>query len=329
MSPDAPHDQLVSVVIPTRNVEPYIRATVQSALDQTYRNIEVIVADDGSTDGTLSILKEMAASDSRLRILEGEHTGHPGVVRNRALKQAGGDYIAFLDADDLWTSTKLADQVRHLENSRGADFCSTATRFIAPEEQPDSLKHSLPESQASPQLRALPHGDAAAFEKLLTRRRTIHTSSVLLSRSLFDATGFFSEEAGLRSGQDDDFILRAWRAGKPVTLPEVYVLARRRPDSVSARNSWENIFALIARAEARERLPADLRRRAWSAAWIVRAERNLAGAEGRWRGPMLQAWRRDPLNPRRLPALIAACLPRSWARTVYEAARRRAASRAG
>lgn len=322
----AEDSSLVSVILPTCNVAPYIRATLRSALDQTHSNLEIIVADDGSSDATLAILKELASKDPRVRILEGEHTGHPGRVRNRALEQARGPYLAFLDADDLWTADKLADQIRRLENSRGADFCSTSARFIAPDEEVQSLEHSRPESEASPELRALPHGDAAAFENLLTRQRTIHTSSLMIRRSLFEATGPFSEEAGLQSGQDDDFILRAWRAGKPVTLREVYVLARRRPGSVSDRNSWENIFALIARADARERLPAGLRRRAWSAAWIVRGERSLRAADGPWRRAMFQAWRWDPFNPRRFPALLSTLLPRPWARRFYEAARRRGAS---
>lgn len=326
MMPAEPHS-LVSVIIPAFNVEPYIRATVRSALDQTYSDLEVVVADDGSTDGTTEILRELASQDRRVRVIEGEHCGHPGRVRNRALEQARGQYVAFLDADDLWTRDKLADQIQRLESSRGADFCSTSARFIAPQDESPTLAHSLPENRASPELRALPQGDAAAFEALLTRRRGIHTSSLLVRRSLLEETGPFSEEVDLRSGQDDDFILRAWRVGTPVTLPEVYVMARRRPGSVSAGNSWENIFALIERAEARERLPPDLRRRAWSAAWIVRAERTLMAGGDRWRGAMFQAWRRDPVNPRRIPALISVLLPRRWAHAFYEAARRRATSR--
>jgi glycosyltransferase involved in cell wall biosynthesis len=308
---------LVSVVIPSHNSEGTIATTVRSALNQSHANLEIIVADDGSTDGTLCILREIATTDPRVRIFEGEHSGHPGVVRNRALSQAGGRYIAFLDADDLWVATKLADQLHRLGDSPDADFCSTSARFLAPGQEPPPLETPMPESDSAPELRALPSRDPAAFERLLTRQRTIHTSSVLMTRALLESIGPFSEDPRLRSGQDDDFLFRAWRAGTPVTIPGVYVLVRRRPGSVSARNTWENVFELIAKAESREPLPGRLRRKAWSAAWIVRAERSLADPAAPWRRSMVEAWRLDPMNPRRIPALIAVLLPRNAARRFY------------
>ncbi len=314
-SPDP--DSLISVVVPSFNSDKTIGESIQSALDQTHSNIEILVADDGSTDATSSIVRERAAGDPRIRLLEGRHTGHPGAVRNRALHALRGEFLAFLDADDLWVRTKLAHQLAHMRARPGSDFCSTSTGFLAPNQAAPSLERAAPPTVSAPALQAIPESRRDGFELLLTRQRGIHTSSALMARSLLEKIGPFSEDPGLQSGQDDDFLFRAWRKGTPVALQEVYVFARRRPDSVSALNSWETVFELVARAEAREPLPHRLRRRAWSAAWVVRAERSLYQGNAQWRGPMVRAWSLDPFNPRRMPALLSAFLPKRSARRFY------------
>lgn len=319
MSDFAPN--LVSVIVPAWNAAPWIESTLRSALDQSYPDLEILVADDGSTDGTLDLLPRLASADSRLRLLPGPHCGHPGVVRNRALAASRGAFIALLDADDLWVATKLEDQLAALRSRPHADLCVTSARFVAPGEPLPWLSRPLAPESATPALRPPEADSETAFASLLTRRRTIHTSSVLLTRSLLQRIGPFSEDPRLRSGQDDDFIFRAWRHGRTVTLPGVYVHARRREDSVSARNSWENIFALVEAARDRGDLEPRLASRAWSAAWIVRAERELFASGAAWRSSMLHAWRLDPFNPHRLPALLSPLIPAPCVRRIYSALR--------
>ena len=90
-------NELISVVIPVFNAEKYLRETVQSVLNQTYSNFELIAVNDGSTDRSLEILQQI--TDDRIRIIDKENTGVSD-TRNVAIKAARGEYICFLDADD-------------------------------------------------------------------------------------------------------------------------------------------------------------------------------------------------------------------------------------
>jgi glycosyltransferase involved in cell wall biosynthesis len=96
--------------MPAYNAENYIAEAIHSVTEQTYKIWELIVVDDGSTDNTASIIKEYAGKDNRIRYIYQDHGGQ-GKARNNGLKQAGGEYIAFLDADDLWMPEKLGLQV--------------------------------------------------------------------------------------------------------------------------------------------------------------------------------------------------------------------------
>ncbi len=97
----------VSVVIPAYNVQRFIRQTLDSVLAQTYRDFEVLVIDDGSTDGTAEIATDYGEP---VRVLRQENAG-PSAARNHGIREARGDFVAFLDADDLWRPEKLAEQM--------------------------------------------------------------------------------------------------------------------------------------------------------------------------------------------------------------------------
>ena len=90
---------LVSIILPAYNVEPYIRQCMDSVVNQTYKNLQIICVDDGSADDTPNILKEYAASDTRIKLIIQENTGN-SVARNRALDMAQGEWIMFVDSDD-------------------------------------------------------------------------------------------------------------------------------------------------------------------------------------------------------------------------------------
>jgi glycosyltransferase involved in cell wall biosynthesis len=107
---------LVSVIIPAYNASCFIERTLHSALNQTYQNLEVIVIDDGSTDNTRQIVQAIAATDSRLSYYPQTNAG-VAVARNHGIERAKGEFIAPLDADDLWHRTNLAQQVSLLANA--------------------------------------------------------------------------------------------------------------------------------------------------------------------------------------------------------------------
>jgi glycosyltransferase involved in cell wall biosynthesis len=102
--------ELVSVIMPAYNAEKYISEAIESVVQQTYTNWELIVVDDGSTDNTAAIVKEYAAKDNRVRYIQQPHHNQAR-ARNNGLPHASGELIAFLDADDIWISDKLETQV--------------------------------------------------------------------------------------------------------------------------------------------------------------------------------------------------------------------------
>lgn len=113
-------DPLVSVVIPNYNYARYVSAAVESALSQTYTHVEVIVVDDGSTDNSIEVLRTF---ENKIRIIQQKNSGQ-SISRNRGISEARGDFVAFLDADDLWMPTKLEKQMALFRNpSVGLVYC--------------------------------------------------------------------------------------------------------------------------------------------------------------------------------------------------------------
>lgn len=114
-------DPLVSVIVPVYNVEKYLRRCVESLLSQTLREIEFIFVDDCSTDNSLSILKEYALQDDRIRIIESSVNGRQGTARNKGIRAARAEYIGFVDSDDWVSETMYADLYAALLGA-GADI---------------------------------------------------------------------------------------------------------------------------------------------------------------------------------------------------------------
>ncbi|ACK72941.1 glycosyl transferase family 2 [Gloeothece citriformis PCC 7424] len=115
----------VSVIIPVYNVEKYIAATIQSVLSQTYPNFELLIIDDSSPDNSIKICQQF--TDSRIKIIHQNNRGLAG-ARNAGIRNAQGEYIAFLDGDDLWLPEKLEKHIQHLESSPliGVSFSQSA-----------------------------------------------------------------------------------------------------------------------------------------------------------------------------------------------------------
>ncbi|MBA5874284.1 MAG: glycosyltransferase [Nitrospira sp. CR1.2] len=168
----------VSVVIPTFNCERFIRRTVDSALAQTYRDFEVIVVDDGSTDGTREIMEEFGL---RVRYLVQSNQG-ASAARNRAIESATGEFIAYLDADDLWAPDKLARQVEYLDAHPACGMIHTEVAVV---DEQDSVLHARFNQETQ---RAVPQG--ACLRQLLQQSH-IQTLTVVERRSAFDRAGKF------------------------------------------------------------------------------------------------------------------------------------------
>lgn len=210
----------VSVVMPVHNGAGYLRAAIESALDQTVPPLEIWVVDDASTDATPEIL---AAFGDRIRVLRNQTAGGPARARNQAVAQARGDLIAFLDADDLWKPAKLA---RQLERARlHPDFGILATDVESFSEEMPVVRRTLREMY--------PVRDGWVVEDLLFSN-WITTSAALVPRAVFLDVGGF-DETPCKLGEDWALWMRI-AARHPVYFVDE-VLTRRRIHPLSLGHS--------------------------------------------------------------------------------------------
>lgn len=119
-------NNLVSIIVPTYNVERFIEGTIQSIQAQTYPHWELLLTDDCSTDATVSIIKKYSEKDHRIKLHIFKKGKGAGVARNNSIKRAQGRFIAFLDSDDRWLPTKLEEQISFMVKN---DYAFTFTAF--------------------------------------------------------------------------------------------------------------------------------------------------------------------------------------------------------
>lgn len=118
--------ELVSVIMPTYNASEFLAGSIESVLNQTYRNLELLITDDSSTDTrTLELLKSYEEKDSRVKVFYQKENLGPGAARNVSIKNATGRYIAFCDSDDRWFPDKLERQLKLMSENNCALSCSS------------------------------------------------------------------------------------------------------------------------------------------------------------------------------------------------------------
>ena len=165
----------ISVIIPTYNREDYISETIQSVLNQTYKDFEIIVIDDGSTDNTKKRLEPYL---SKIKLIE-QRNHERAVSRNKGVKNSSGEYIAFLDSDDLWAKDKLEKQVEVLDNKR--DTILVYGQCLRVNEKSKKIKTAKRQTKGY---------SGFVFEKLLFRNFII-SPTPLIRRQDFEKTSGF------------------------------------------------------------------------------------------------------------------------------------------
>jgi glycosyltransferase involved in cell wall biosynthesis len=170
---------LLSIVIPCYNVRRFIHATVESALGQTYGNLEVIVVDDGSTDGTAELLEEVKLSrnDARLIVINQANAG-VGTVRNTGVSRAQGEYVGFLDSDDVWHPEKAARQIEVMERDPTIAITFSQSLCIDENGQPTGA-------------RLEPKNLELKLYDLLLSNQIGNGSTPIIRRNCLDAVGLF------------------------------------------------------------------------------------------------------------------------------------------
>ncbi len=198
-----------SVVISVYNKEAFIEANLNSVLAQTYPDFEVVILNDGSTDGSDAILKKFA-SDPRIRYYSEENQG-AAAGRNYVIQKAKGDYIALLDADDLWNPGYLAEHNRMIEKYPNESVFATNSEVIDKgKTSPRRYSIKLPEEDA-----VVDFFEASYLDAIL------HSSTTVLKRDVFETTGLYNPT--IKSGQDTDLYVRIGLNYKVVFSPKVLV----------------------------------------------------------------------------------------------------------
>ncbi|BAY36974.1 family 2 glycosyl transferase [Nostoc sp. NIES-2111] len=217
---------LISVIIPAYNCEKTIKKTINSVLQQAFTDFELIVVNDGSQDSTLDVVGEI--HDTRLKVFSFENAGG-NVSRNRGLNLAVGNYISFLDADDIWTPDKLESQLEALQKNPEAHVAYSWTDYI---DEEDNFLVSGRHVSAN--------GDI--YEKLLISNFLDNGSNPLISKeSLVELEGF---DESLKAAQDWDMWLRLAAKYSFVAVTKVQILYRISSHSLSANLTRQEKYCL-------------------------------------------------------------------------------------
>lgn len=226
---------LVSVVIPVYNRRSLILQALESVGHQSYRPLEVIVVDDGSTDGTVETVKAWAREHActeqfQVRLVQQEHKGG-NPARNRGIRESHGEFIAFLDSDDVWLRDKLSKQiVRFQDPEVGAVYCGIQTVDLTTGKVLPTFRRRYPTGWILPQL--------------LVRDVTAPTSTFVVRRRVFDVVGMFDESLAAR--QDWDMWIRVATAFKIEAVPEPLVQYRHHSGARTATDPSREIRAYAA-----------------------------------------------------------------------------------
>lgn len=295
--PDSPPDgrdpaaaPLVTVIVPAWNAERTLRETLESVAAQTYRNLEIIIVDDGSTDRTAAVAAEFCATEPRARLIR-KANGGVASARNLGIEAARGEWVAPVDADDLWHRTKIEKQVaaaRAAPVQPGFVYC---------------WYHSIDEQGLVLGSSSRLAIDGSAFGQLTYANPVQNGSALLILRRAALAVGGY--DSGLRAcgseGCEDVMIQLQIARRHPIALvPEHLVGYRKHADSMSRDNdqiirSWRLVYQRLAAQGAP--LPSGVAR--WSDGFFRMAlaeNRATAGSYAEAARHLLGAVRRDPLR---------------------------------
>jgi glycosyltransferase involved in cell wall biosynthesis len=225
-------NKLVSVILPTYNGSPWIQRAIESVTSQSYRDLELLVVDDGSTDNTAVIVANMAQNDSRIRYIKNDVNSGIQKTLNHGLKEAKGEYIARIDDDDYWVDTdKLQKQVDFLNNN--PDHVLVGTGVIIVNEKGDELFRYL-----------VPTTNESIQKRLLGKNCFVH-SSVMFKNSAVMQFGGYSEGVEEKHFEDYDLWLKLGTIGKLANLPIYALQYTMREGSLSAVNRVEVFHKIL------------------------------------------------------------------------------------
>jgi glycosyltransferase involved in cell wall biosynthesis len=228
----------LSVVIPVYKVEPYLERCVQSVYRQSFRDMEIIMVDDGSPDNSGKLADRLAAQDARARVIHQENQGLSG-ARNTGLRAAKGDYVVFLDSDDEWS---LENGIETLLQNDGADLIIFKAVHIWKDHQERTRDFDID------YINALPDAQAVFSHLVLTRQFQVSACKLLVRRQmliehdLFFPMGYINE--------DVDWSFRLWQHARKICITNLdFYGNHHRPGSITqttdirSYTSYDKIFS--------------------------------------------------------------------------------------
>lgn len=243
---------VVSVVMAVYNSERYLAQAVESILQQTFTDFELVIIDDGSTDRSLKILQRYAAKDDRIRLISRGNRGIPQ-TRNELLANARGEFVAIMDSDDVAIADRLARQVDYLRAhpevvcvGGAQDWIDEAGRLL--------LWHQEPET------------DSEIQQRMLMGQTCINNPSAMMRRAALMQVGGYDES--MSQAEDLDLFLKLGELGKLANLPETVLQYRQHRHSISERQQIADI---------------ELRRKACEQAWQRRGIQGQFTIDKPWR----------------------------------------------
>lgn len=233
----------ISVIIPAYNADRTILETIESVQKQTFQDFELIVINDGSKDRTLEIVQSI--KDERLKVFSYENGG-VSLARNRGISHSTGEFVAFLDADDLWTPDKLELQLAALKQHPEAGVAYSWTCFMDVDQQGAASFHPSP-----------PYAFAGnVYNKLLVSDFIHSGSNTLIRREAIDSVGGF--DPACAGCADWDYWLRLSTRWHFVVVPKQQIFYRRSPSAMSSKVEVMKQDALTAMEKAYQAAPPEL-----------------------------------------------------------------------
>ena len=212
---------LISVVIPVYNREATIKRSVESVLKQTYKNIEIIIIDDGSSDGTVEVLRELEQTEETVKIFIQDHRG-ANAARNLGIEKSKGEFIAFQDSDDEWLPDKLEKQLTYMvENNFEVSYCpfflyEDGKEIIIPENYQNSHKYEK------------------NLLKTLKCHNVVSTQTLVIHRNVISDIGIFDEN--MPRYQDYEYVIRIVQKKRIGYVNKPLVKVYRTINSISNDN---------------------------------------------------------------------------------------------
>ncbi len=214
---------LVSIILPVYNAEKFVEETINSILNQTYSNIELIIVEDCSTDNSLNIIKKF--SDKRIKVFNFKENKGVAIARNYGVDKSEGEYLAFIDSDDIWKKDKLEKQMDFLQKNTQCNFVFSSYELI---------------NESGKKRNQIIYSQKEVDYKFILRNTIISTPTVLLKKSGFTDISF----ENISTAEDYSLWYKLLRDGEiAYGIKEPLVLVRKRSKSLS-KNRLKVIYNL-------------------------------------------------------------------------------------